>query len=59
MTNFEAPEIKVVMFRTEDIATAGSSAGGGYEDNSTIVDGALSGWSYNTVQGGADGDFPL
>ena len=33
MTNFEAPEIKVVMFRTEDIATAGSSAGGGYEDN--------------------------
>ena len=59
MTKFEAPEIKVVMFRTEDIATAGSSAGGGYEDNSTTVNGELIGWSYNTVQGGADGDFPL
>ena len=54
MTKFEAPEIKVVMFRTEDIATAGSS--GGYEDFSTDVN---TGWSYNTVQGGADGDFPL
>ena len=52
MTKFEAPEIKVVMFRTEDIATAGSS--GGYEDFNTSVD-----LSYNTVQGGADGDFPL
>ena len=54
MTKFEAPEIKVVMFRTEDIATAGSS--GGYEDFQTGID---TGWSYNTVQGGADGDFPL
>ena len=52
MNKFEAPEIKVVMFRTEDIATAGSS--GGYEDFDTNVN-----WSYNTVQGGADGDFPL
>lgn len=57
MTKFEAPEIKVVMFRTQDIATAGSS--GGYEDNETFGDGIASGWSYNTVQGGADGDFPL
>lgn len=52
MNKFEAPEIKVVMFRTQDIATAGSS--GGYEDFETNVK-----WSYNTVQGGADGDFPL
>ena len=52
MTKFEAPEIKVVKFRTEDIATAGSS--GGYEDFDTIVD-----MSYNTVEGGNDGDFPL
>lgn len=53
MNKFEAPEIKVVMFRTEDIATAGLSTGG-YEDFDTNVK-----WSYNTVQGGADGDFPL
>lgn len=57
MTKFEAPEIKVVMFRTEDIATAGLS--GGYENDVTGVKGELIGWSYNTVQGGADGDFPL
>ena len=54
ITKFEAPEIKVVKFRTEDIATAGSS--GGYEDFDTEIN---TGWSYNTVVGGNDGDFPL
>lgn len=54
MTKFEAPEIKVVKFRTQDIATTGSS--GGYEDFKTE---SKAPWAYNTVQGGADGDFPL
>lgn len=53
MVKFESPEINVVLFSDSEVITTSS----GYSDNDNSKD--YSSWSYNSVTGGADGDFPL
>ena len=52
MVKFESPEINVVLFSEEEVITTS-----GYIDNENEVN--HTGWSSNSVTGGADGDFPL
>lgn len=52
MVKFESPEINVVLFSEEEVITTS-----GYTSNENGSD--YTGWSYNSVTGGADGDFPL
>lgn len=54
MVKFESPEINVVLFSDSEVITTST---GGYSDNDNSKD--YSSWSYNSVTGGADGDFPL
>lgn len=54
MVKFESPEINVVLFSDIEVITTSS---GGYSENEN--EGNHTGWSYNSVTGGADGDFPL
>lgn len=54
MAKFESPEINVVLFSDSEVITTSS---GGYIDNENEVN--HTGLSYNSVTGGADGDFPL
>lgn len=53
MVKFESPEINVVLFSDTEVITTSS----GYSENEN--EGNHTGWSYNSVTGGADGDFPL
>lgn len=55
MAKFESPEINVVLFSEEEVITTSSE--GGYEGSKN--EGSYEGWSYNSITGGADGDFPL
>ena len=54
LAKFESPEINVVLFSDSEVITTSS---GGYSDNDN--NGNHTDWSYNSVTGGADGDFPL
>lgn len=54
MAKFESPEINVVLFSDSEVITTSS---GGYSENEN--EGNHTGWSYNSVTGGADGDSPL
>lgn len=54
MKRFETPEIKVTLFNAEDTVLTASSMG--YGDNGTD---SSANWTYNVVNGGNDGDFPL
>lgn len=54
MAKFESPEINVVLFSDSEVIT--TSTGGGYGNNGNIVEHRD---LYNSVTGGADGDFPL
>lgn len=52
MAKFESPEINVVLFSKAEVITTSSGYTG--NENQGNHD-----WSYNSVTGGADGDFPL
>lgn len=52
MVKFESPEINVVLFSEEEVITTSGYSG-------EVNTGDHTDWSYNSVIGGSDGDFPL